>query len=403
MVVQCEVIEPRWNRAAAAVAVMLVVVSTLSATVWADASRGDYTFFVQAWENLTARDGLYVYRWMPNIQSGPVSLLGYGLADLLGHGGFLVVVAALGLVAVGVIARWGAVLGRPLSVIAVGGVVVALQWRGLATWGHLDDGLVLVATIVSLDCIRRDRRDMPVLLLGLSLAIKPWAILFVPLLLGASGPWHKRLRPPAASCVIGALFWAPFIIATTDTLDGMRPIVLVAPDSIVHLFTRQALTELPPAVRIVQLTLGVAAVTWTVVRRRPSCALLVGVAVRLLFEAGTWPYYTIALVLGAFVWDVIESRSRVPWATLAASVLIFPPWWFDAPDLRASMRLVACLGALELARRTATRPPIPLFGAQGSTLAGSAQSVVASDAQPPDQLDAGRNPRTIVQGIPSQV
>ncbi len=382
---------------------MLAVVSMLSATVWADASRGDYTFFVQAWDNLTTRDGLYVYRWMPNIQSGPVSLLGYGLVDLLGHGGFLVVVAALGLLAVGVIARWGAALGRPLSVIAIGGVVVVLQWRSLATWGHLDDGLVLVATIVSLECLRRNRRDMPVLLLGLSLAIKPWAILFVPLLLGASGPWHKRLRPPAASCAIGALFWAPFIVATTDTLDGMRPIVLVAPDSIVHLFTRQALAEVPPAVRVAQLTLGIAAVAWTVVRRRPSCALLVGVAVRLLFEAGTWPYYTIALVLGALVWDVLEARSRVPWATLATSVLIFPPWWFDAPDIRAAMRLVACLGALELARRTVGRPPIPLFDSTASFPAGSAEVVDATEAEPQDRSDAELNPRTIVQGIPSQV
>lgn len=361
--------------------VALAVVSMVSAVWFADPYSGDYPFFVTAYRNLTNRDGLYVYHWMPHIQSGPVSLLAYGAASLAGLAGFPVLVALLGLVVLAIVARWCRQRDRSLAVLGIGGLVLVLEWRSLATWGHLDDALVLVIVMTSLVALERRRPGVAVLLLGLALAIKPWVVMFVPLTLATEGAWWRRLSGPATSVAVGSLFWLPFVVTSPDTLDGIRPSVEVARDSIVHLVARDGLTSVPAALRMAQLLLGVAVVTWTVVRGRLSCALLAGIAVRLLFEAATWPYYTAALVLGALVWDVLESRAVLPWATITAAVLVFPPWWFDAPDVRASMRLVACLGALELVRRTVTRPGLSSAEGGAGAARGGEDVLVELDAE----------------------
>ena len=111
-------------------------------------------------------------------------------------------------------------------------------------------------------------------------------------------------------------------------------------------------------------------VLWTVWRGHAASGVLAGVAVRLLLEAATWPYYTAAFVLGAFMWDALESRWRRPWATVAAATLLVQPAWIASADVRAVLRLVACLGALELVRRTAART---VAGGAGGPADGSAE------------------------------
>ena len=367
--------------------VLLVSVSLVSALRFADPYSGDYPFFVTAFRNLTNRDGLVVYHWMPNIQSGPVSLLAYGAAEVLGVHRFPLIVALSGLVTIGVVIRWSSSCRRGPAVWAVGGVVVVLEWRSLATWGHLDDALVLMLVVVSLLQIDRGRPRIAVLLLGVTLAIKPWAVLFVPLTLGGRGPWYRQVVPPLVSIGIGGLFWLPFVLASPDTLDGIRPSVEIAADSIVHLVLRDRMAEVPAALRVTQLLLGMVVVWWTVRRRHAGCALMAGIAMRLLFEAATWPYYTAGFVLGAFVWDMIESRSRAPWATLAAAALLFPPWWFAADDVRAALRLIACLGALALVRRTVRDDRSG--ERRGVAVGGGEHTLVEFDAQarPIGQLD----------------
>ena len=372
---------------------LLVVVSLVSALRFADPYSGDYPFFVTAFRNLTNRDGLFVYHWMPNIQSGPVSLLAYGAADVFGVHRFPLIVALSGLVTTGVVIRWSsscrrvpAVPGMP-AVWAGGGLVLLLEWRSLATWGHLDDALVLMIVVVSLLQVDRGRPRIAVLLVGVTLAIKPWAVLLVPVTLGERGPWYRRALPPVLSIGIGGLFWLPFVLASPDTLDGIRPSVEIAADSIVHLVLRDRMAEVPAALRVTQLLLGMVVVWWTVRRRHAGCALLAGIAMRLLFEAATWPYYTAGLVLGAFVWDMIESRWRTPWATLAAAALLIPPWWFAAYDVRAALRLIACLGALELVRRTVRDDRSG--ECRGITAGGGEHTLVEFDAEarPIGQLD----------------
>jgi hypothetical protein len=53
-------------------------------------------------------------------------------------------------------------------------------------------------------------------------------------------------------------------------------------------------------------------------------------------------------MLGALAWDQYETTTIAPAATLAAAVLLLPPWLIPWADVRAVTRLVACLAAIVL-------------------------------------------------------
>jgi hypothetical protein len=353
-----------------ATVVVMVVLATVTigaAILLRPDSPGDYAFFVNAFHDLIGRDGVYLYRWTPNVQTGPISLLGYGLAAVVGHAWFTAAVAVLGVALVWTVAETARRAGRPVSPLALGlgGLVTLLEWRSLATWGHLDDALVAASAVAAIVAHHVRRPWVAALVVGLSLAVKPWAVMFLPLAIDPAAlhvaadasrdrirRWVGAASGPLVAMLVGSAFWAPFVLASTATLEGIRPKVTIAPDSVLHLLTRQ-LGGVPAALRVMQLLLAMGVVLWTVWRGHAAAAVLGGVAVRLLVEAATWPYYSAVFVLGAFVWDALESRWRAPWATLAAAALLVQPGWIASGDLRAALRLVACLGALELVRRAA--------------------------------------------------
>ena len=384
----------RYRPSGTVIVAALTLVAIVSAAVFRSESPGDYAFFVTAFHNLVDRDGLFVYRWTANVQTGPVSLLAYGACSALGRAWFTPVVAVVGSAVVWATAHIGRRRGLPLRpvVLALGGLLTLLEWRSLGRWGHLDDALALASAVAALAAHEHRRPRVAALVLGVSLAIKPWAVMFLPLAIdpasltvvddarvGAVQRWRHRLSGPVVALVTGGAFWLPFVVASPDTLNGIRPQVSIAADSVLHLVTRQW-GGVPAGLRVAQLLLGLAVVLWTVRRGHPSCALLAGVAVRLLFEAATWPYYTAALVAGAFLWDAHESRARWPRATIATVLLLLPPWWFEAPDLRAALRLVACVGALELVRRTLRRSTGSAEGGAG-TAGGGEDLLVEFDAE----------------------
>ena len=98
--------------------------------------------------------------------------------------------------------------------------------------------------------------------------------------------------------------------------------------------------------RGVQLLALVGVAALAMCRRGPSAVLWVGVAMRMLLDPVALPYYTPGFVLGALVWEAYETRRRMPWATLAAAVLLAPRWLVENDTARAWLRLVACVGAI---------------------------------------------------------
>ena len=106
--------------------------------------------------------------------------------------------------------------------------------------------------------------------------------------------------------------WSPFILATIQTLEGMRPTVRLAPDSVLRLFGFDS-SSVSSALRYVQLGLALTMVAVVAVwRRRPAGALLAGVACRIALDPGTWNYYTVGFLLGALMWDLSRCQRVCP-------------------------------------------------------------------------------------------
>lgn len=327
------------------VVVVLVLAALLSATVFAPARRGDLAFFLDAYRAMVGASGLEVYADIPNIQSGPIALLGVGLLDGIGPAAFPLAVGLMYVVALLAITRLDGVADHHPLTLATGGLVLLFWWRTFAFQGHLDDATVVALALVALAAVHRDRRIAAALVLGACLAIKPWAVFLVPLTIGTDGPWRRRLAAPAVSLTVGALAWVPFLAASTGTLDGIRPTVWSAPDSVLRLVSGSA-APMPTVARIGQLTLCLLAVAWVTARGHASLALFLGVALRLLLDGGTWPYYTAGLVAGALVVDLRHHTRRLPWLVLVTSLLLPKPTWIEVAEVRALLRAVACVAAV---------------------------------------------------------
>lgn len=345
---------PSVRRPALVVLVGLAIAAVVSATVFAPSRTGDLAFFVDAYRGMVGDEGLRVYAERPNIQSGPIALLSIGLLADLGDRAFPLAVAAMFVVAMVALFRMDAARDRSPVVLGLGGLIALAWWRTFAFQGHLDDAATIAIAVVAVAAVERRRHVSAAVALGLALAIKPWAVFLLPVLMRPSDTWRRRVALPCLSLVIGAVTWAPFLLASIGTVGGAKPSVWVAPDSVYRLFTGASST-MPTALRLVQLGACAVAVGWVTLRGHVASALLLGIAVRLLLDGGTWPYYTAGLIIGALLWDVLESEYRLPWATIAASALLPKPTWIESAEVRSLMRLVACLGAIALVLWTVHR------------------------------------------------
>jgi hypothetical protein len=306
---------------------------------------GDWAFFVGMSRRMFGTAGFAVYAENPNIQSGPLSLVAVNAVDQLHRGALAVVVLALGFLTVWCLFRaWPECAGR--AVLLVGGAVLLAWWPYLKTAGHLDDALVLAVASLSVLLVMRDRRTAAAVLVGLALAIKPWAVFLLPITLHGVQWRSRQALTPLISVFVGGLLWSPFILGHAGTLDGLSPTVWLAPDAVLRLFGGSS-GYLTSATRVAQLLLALSLATSAVLRDRTAGVLLVGVAARMMFDGGTWNYYTVGFLVGALMWDVSRAGRRVPWATLAATLLLPPAWLApQLTELRSVLRLAACLGAI---------------------------------------------------------
>jgi hypothetical protein len=339
---------------ALAVLVGLVVAAVVSATLFAPSHTGDLDFFVDAYRGMVGDEGLRVYAERPNIQSGPIALLSIGLLADIGDWSFPFAVALLYVAAIATLFRMDAARDRGPLVLGLGGLISLAWWRTFAFQGHLDDAATIALAVIAVAAVERRRHCSAAVALGVALAIKPWAVFLLPVLMRPTDSWRRRVALPCISLSIGAITWAPFLLASGDTIGGAKPSVWVAPDSVFRLLTGEGST-MPTWLRLAQLTCCAGAVAWVTLRGHVASALLLGVSVRLLFDGGTWPYYTAGLMMGALLWDVLESDYRIPWATIAATALLPKPTWIEPAEVRALMRLVACLGSIALVLWTVRR------------------------------------------------
>ncbi len=331
--------------------VLLATVSLAAGVV--AGGRGDWNEFVAAGRSLLGRDGLSFFVRHGDVQTGPLSLILARLFAFTPRNGFVlctIASAALGLVAIpcleaahkstrGIDRR-----GTELTTL-VGGIVVVFWWAKLGGYGHLDDALVLTAAAASVLLICRNRRIVAAVLIGIAIATKPWAVIFLPLTFGTFGAVRVRLKPVLIAIAIGALFWAPFVLAAPETLSSLRPTVNVAAGSVIRLFGFSN-GDVPAWLRAAQLGGALAVAAIAMWRGRAGGVILAAVAVRLATDPGTWSYYTAGFVLGALAWDLIETDRVVPVMTLCATAALLPPWIVHPADVRAVLRLSICAAAV---------------------------------------------------------
>jgi hypothetical protein len=341
--------------------------------------RGDWNQFVDAGRAMTGQSGWSVFAQHHDVQTGPLSLLIVRLFALTPRNGFVACVLASGVLALYVLAvierRSTRTIPEDAVMPTLGGVVLLFWWAKLGGYGHLDDAMVLTAGVASTVMVRRGAKLPAAVLLGLSIAVKPWAVILIPITLCRSGSWRKRVEGPLLSVLIGGVLWAPFIVFEPDTLQSMRPTVNVAADSVLRLLGVDG-NNLPASLRTVQLLAALAVASVAAWRGRVGGVLLAAVAVRLITDPGTWGYYTPGLVVGALLWETFEAKRRVPWATIAASLFLLPSWIQPSADVRAWLRLVAGVAAVTtvLIGRTNASPIPPTASGERPRVEGLSTS-----------------------------
>jgi hypothetical protein len=335
------VVDHRW--------LVLVALALLVSVRAIGHGHGDWDFFVGASRALTGSSGLHLYATHSDVVTGPLSLLvirgtaGFGVGGSYATGVVLANLLAVGGLAL--LERTAACFGRarPLSTL-LAGVILLVSWSELAGFGHLDDAMALVAVIAAFYGIGTRRGLLVGLALGIAIASKQWGVMFIPLALVLPG--RERWRALLVSIGVGALAWAPFVIAAPKMLSQRSMYQIVANDSAFGVFDYPKLQG-PTWVRAAQIIGGLVLVSFAVWRGRWPAAILAAVAFRVLLDPATWSYYTAAVVLGACAWDLIGSRRVVPaWALAMFLLLAEATVLVDDSMLRGGLRLVACLLAL---------------------------------------------------------
>jgi hypothetical protein len=312
-------------------------------------------FFVDGVRGLGA-DGLHLYAAQPQLQIGPLAFaVAAPLQALPASVGLIVaqvlMTAALPL-ALAVIAPLVTGPHRATRLLATA-LVLAPTWTVLSVrWAHLDDALALVLLCLALRACRDGRVVLGGLAVGLAVDAKPWALVGIPLLLLLPRP--RNGFAVAIATTVAA--WAPFVVADPSTLTALHPRVGISDSSVLRLLGVRG-TVVPGWDRTAQLLLAPLVALITAVRGRWPAALLAGIAVRLVLDPQDLAYYAAGAVLAAALVDLLLTRTRLPWATLSASVVFWQPftpdfahrlttthglalWWFEHPQQIAAAHLV---------------------------------------------------------------
>jgi hypothetical protein len=299
--------------------------------------------------------GLHIFASYPALQMGPFSYLVTGVLRHLAPDNGLVAaelfLQAAGLLIVYLIDRI-AVTARPslagtrafrLTLLA-GGAVFLVTWSELAAaFAHLDDGLaLLLATMaVRLAVVPASRLWSPALAgvcIGLAVDAKPWALVFLPVLL-MFGLGRRGLVAATAAAAAIAAAWLPFYLADAATMNATRYLIRNEPMSALRaLGVSQVYT--PSWDRAAQALLGCVLGALAVWRRRWPAILLLAGGARIVLDPAAHSYYTPDVVVGALLWDLLSSRRPFPlWTITSFAALNLAPHVISSPAAQGTIRL----------------------------------------------------------------
>ena len=306
---------------------------------------------------------LHVYASHPDLQFGPVSMVVAALLRTVSGTGSIVLAqvlgAAAGVLVLALLDRVSASI-RPLGSAGVRhravlacGLVILPVWMNLAVRSvHIDDVLALALTCAAVLAGVHRRPVAAGLLLGLAVASKPWALPFLALALAVRPPARGKVALAAVGTAVVA--WLPFVLADPARLVAARFQIPTAPSSGLRLLGIGDLAT-PWWDRPAQMLLGLAAALVLVRRGRWPAVVLVVVSIRVVLDPGVYSYYTAGILVGAALWDLVGSRSRLPWWSAAAAASLFAARWLPVTaTVTGLVRLafvVICLTVLVAPRR----------------------------------------------------
>jgi hypothetical protein len=285
--------------------------------------------------------GLHIFANYPALQMGPLAYLATAALgrNMVAAELFL---QAAGLLIVFLIDRIAATAGapaRPAQLLA-GGAVFLVAWSELAAaFAHLDDGLALLLAVLAVYAAITDHPVGSGLAVGLAAAAKPWALVFLPVLL--INP--RTLRAGAAAALTIGAAYAPFFIADPATMNATRFLIRNEPDSALRaLGVRENYT--PRWDRPAQVLLGCGLGTLACLRRRWPAILLLAGGARIVLDPAAHSYYTPDVVTGALLLDVLADIP-VPVLTIVSfAALNLTPLVTGSTTAQGAIRLALVAG-----------------------------------------------------------
>jgi hypothetical protein len=286
---------------------------------------------------LPSISGLHLYATHPQLQIGPLSFV---VAQVLRHAGpdqglvvAQVALSIVGLFLVQAIAGIAAQVrpslaadpGRLRGTVLAGGAVFMIAWVELAVaYTHLDDALALALAVLAVRAVISGRPGMAGLCVGLAADAKPWALVFLPIVL--SLPGRARWQAIAVALAAVAAGWLPFVLADPGTLaaTGHFTILNLPPSALRALGVTDPRT--PGWDRPAQLVVGWVLGTVAVLRRRWPAVILLGVGARIALDPAVHGYYTAGVLVGALLWDTLGARRPYPaWCLTSFAALNLAP------------------------------------------------------------------------------
>jgi hypothetical protein len=294
--------------------------------------------------------GLDLYANYPQLQIGPFT---FAIAELLRHcGGAQGVaaaeafMAALGLVVLYCIERIAQAMRPELDrtrrldrTMLVGGAAFMIGWTDLSvSVGHLDDALALTLVTLAVCALTANLPTFAGICLGLSADSKPWALVFLALILTV--PSFMRREVAVVTLAVVALAWLPFVIADIHTLTAASRFTIPNEPSSALRALGVPDASTPKWDRFAQVGLGCLLGGIAVWRRRWPAIILLGVGARVVLDPGVYAYYTSGILLGALMWDTLGLRRPLPlWTLVSGAALGVTPIFISNNALLGQLRL----------------------------------------------------------------
>jgi hypothetical protein len=280
--------------------------------------------------------GLHIFANYPALQMGPLSYLAavavrnVVVAEVL--------LQAVGLLIVYLIDRIAQIASpdhrKPWTLLA-GGAVFLVAWSELsAAFAHLDDGLALLLAVLAVYAAVTDHPLASGVAVGLAAGAKPWALVFLPVLLIN----QKTIRAALAAAATIVAAYAPFFIADPATVNATRFLIRNEPDSALRAL---GVTEnyTPRWDRAAQVLLGCVLGTAAFLRKRWPAILMLAGGARIVLDPAAHSYYTPDIVTGALLFDM-TTRTKIPVLTIVSfAALNLAPLVTDDQTVQGAIRL----------------------------------------------------------------